>query len=144
MKCFRTLYRYQHMTLYEPSKLVMLWQDEVLNTINNAYGVWQGAPLGMHNFCLSAIDFCMLLITFNFPHRIFESPSVLPASHVLIADDLTVTMRQNNIVHTLKFIKDEAQPLPGAGQVRGIPTSLRARERASRVGDQKAWLQGDE
>ena len=108
MQSFPTLYRYQHMTLYELSELVMLWQGAVIGKIPNAYGVWQGAPLGMHNFCLSTVDFCMSIIEFNYPHRIFANPAIFLASYAMIADDLTMVTRLQNMVDTLNFIVKEA------------------------------------
>ena len=108
MQSFLTLYQYQHMTLYELSELVMLWQGAVIGKILNAYGVWQGAPLGMHNFCLSTVNFCMSLIEFNCLHRIFANPVIFLASYVMIAGDLTSATRLQNMVDTLSFIMKEA------------------------------------
>ena len=62
----------------------------------------------MHNFCLSTVDFCMSIIEFNYPHRIFANPAIFLASYAMIADDLTMVTRLQNMVDTLNFIVKEA------------------------------------
>ena len=51
-----SMLKYHRMAYGGDDKFVMLWQGQVLDTVRNRFGVWQGAPLGMHGFCLETLN----------------------------------------------------------------------------------------
>ena len=50
-----SMLKYHRMAYSRDEEFIMLWQGQVLSTVRNCFGVWQGAPLGMHRFCLGNV-----------------------------------------------------------------------------------------
>ena len=86
-------------------EFIMPWQGQVINTVRNHFSVWQGAPLGMHSFCLSNIKLMQSLFNYCVTWRMFDDDlGIGPALPAWIADDLTLVTQQKNALFLIDYI----------------------------------------
>ena len=86
-------------------EFIMLWQGQVIDTVQNRFGVWQGAPLGMHGVCLGNIKLMQSLFDYCVTWRMFDDdPGIGPALPAWIADDLTLVTRRKNALFLIDYI----------------------------------------
>ena len=101
--------KYHRMAYGGADEFIMLWQGQVMDVVQNRFGVWQGAPLGMHGFCLGNIRLMRSLFNYCATHRMFDNdPAIGPALPAWIADDLTLVTRRKNALYLIDFILQEA------------------------------------
>ena len=100
-----SMLKYHRMAYGGSDEFVMLWQGQVIDVVLNKFGVWQGAPLGMHGFGLGNIKLMQSLFNFSVTHRMFdEDPGIGPALPAWIADDLTLVTRRKNALSLIDYI----------------------------------------
>ena len=84
-----SMLKYHRMAYSGDDEFVMLWQGQVLDTVRNCFGVWQGAPLRMHSFCLGNIKLMRSLFNYSATCQMFgDVPGIRLALMACIADDL--------------------------------------------------------
>ena len=102
-----SMLKYHRMAYGGDDEFIMLWQGQVMDTVRNRFGEWQGAPLGMHGFCLGNIKLMRSLFTVTtVPHvwRMFgDDPGIGPALMAWIADDLTLVTGRENALYLIDF-----------------------------------------
>ena len=67
-----SMLKYHRMAYGGADEFIMLWQGQVMDVVQNHFGVWQGAPLGMHGFCLGNIRLMRSLFDYCATHRMFD------------------------------------------------------------------------
>ena len=97
--------QYHRMAYGSEDEFVMMWQGKTIRIVKNRFGVWQGAPLGMHGFCLSNMQFMKSLYEYCATWRIFDhNPGVVLTILAWIADDLTLMTRRKNSLFLIDCI----------------------------------------
>ena len=100
-----SMLKYHQMAYGGADEFIVLWQGQVIDTVRNCFGVWQGAPLGMHSFCLSNIKLMQLLFDYCVTWRMFDDdPGIRPALPAWIADNLTLVTRRKNALFLIDYI----------------------------------------
>ena len=100
-----SMLKYHRMAYGRHDEFIMLWQGQVINTIQNCFSVWQGAPLVMHGFCLSNIKLMQLLFNYCATWRMFDDDlGIRPALPAWITDNLPLVTRRKNALFLIDYI----------------------------------------